>query len=233
MERTQPFERIGHRGAPREARENTLPSVERAIERGADAVEIDVHATADAILVVHHDPTFAEGVSPASLRGRAIAELSWAAVRSAELAPGVGIPRLDELLDRVAGRAIVYVEVKGAGIEQLVADAVARSAATCAVHSFDHAAIERLRAIAPTIPRGILFESEPSALEDVIERTGARDVWPHWQLIDRPLVERVHAANGRVIAWTVNSSEVAAELARLGVDGICSDDLRFLSPGGS
>jgi glycerophosphoryl diester phosphodiesterase len=50
------FERIGHRGASKEFRENTLPAFQRAIELGADGVELDVHVTADGVAVVHHDP---------------------------------------------------------------------------------------------------------------------------------------------------------------------------------
>src|SRR4029078_11505826 len=46
---------IGHRGSPRENRENTLPSFRRAFEVGADAVELDVHATLDGVVVIHHD----------------------------------------------------------------------------------------------------------------------------------------------------------------------------------
>ena len=48
---------IGHRGASAEAPENTLPSLLRAIEQGVDAIELDVHVTADDIPVVIHDPT--------------------------------------------------------------------------------------------------------------------------------------------------------------------------------
>jgi glycerophosphoryl diester phosphodiesterase len=44
------------------------------------------------------------------------------------------------------------------------------------------------------------------------------------------LVERVHEVGGRVIAWTVNDPEAARSLAALGVDGLCSDDVRLLGP---
>lgn len=47
---------IAHRGASAELPENTLPAFERAIELGADFVELDVHAAADGSLVVCHDP---------------------------------------------------------------------------------------------------------------------------------------------------------------------------------
>ena len=46
---------IGHRGAPRERPENTLPSFLRALELQADGIELDVHCTKDRVVVVHHD----------------------------------------------------------------------------------------------------------------------------------------------------------------------------------
>ena len=56
-----------------------------------------------------------------------------------------------------------------------------------------------------------------------MQAADARDLWQHWSMIDAPLVAAVHAAGGRVIAWTVNDPVHAIALARLGVDGICSD----------
>jgi glycerophosphoryl diester phosphodiesterase len=56
------------------------------------------------------------------------------------------------------------------------------------------------------------------------------DVWPQWELIDQTLVERVHEAEGRVIAWTVNNTADAKRLIALGVDGLCGDDVRLLPP---
>ncbi len=46
---------IGHRGSPRDHRENTLPSFLRAFDVGAEAIELDVHGTADGAVVIHHD----------------------------------------------------------------------------------------------------------------------------------------------------------------------------------
>ena len=106
-------------------------------------------------------------------------------------------------------------------------DWVGSSKRDCAVHSFDHEAIARLRDIAPAIPRGILFEERGVDIEHAVQRTGARDVWPNFRLIDQPMVDRIHALGCRVIAWTVNSADVAADLMALGVDGLCGDDVRI------
>jgi glycerophosphoryl diester phosphodiesterase len=218
-------ERIGHRGAKRELPENTLPAFQRAFERGADAIELDVHATADGVVVVHHDAT----AHTASGRLIALAEADWATVQTVEFADGIGIPRLADVLAAAPAGAAVYVEIKGVGIEELVARTIRESSARCAVHSFNHDAIVRLREIAPQIPRGVLFEDRVPDLGALLERTGARDVWPHWPLVDARLVDTVHALDGRVICWTVNDLAAATALAELGVDGLCGDDVRVFA----
>jgi len=56
-----------------------------------------------------------------------------------------------------------------------------------------------------------------------LRAAGARDYWQSWRDIDADLVERIHEAGGRVIAWTVNTRDDAEALRDLGVDGVCSD----------
>jgi glycerophosphoryl diester phosphodiesterase len=219
-------ERIAHRGAKRELPENTVAAFQRAFERGANAIELDVHTTRDGVVVVHHDPALR--LAGRWRRGAPIAELTWDDVRAVELAAGVGIPTLENVLAIVPATATVYVEIKGSNIEEAVAAVLARSATRCAVHSFDHAAIARMRTIAPDIPRGILFDRRVPNVVAAMRAVDARDVWPERRLIDGGLVTAVHGTAGRVIAWTVNSRGEAATLAALGVDGLCTDDVRLL-----
>ncbi len=228
MERlSRPVEWIGHRGAPREFPENSLPAFERAIERGADAVELDVHSTADGIVVVHHDPTLASTVD-AVLRGMPIDGVSWSELQTVEVAPGVTIPTLAQVLDVVGSRAKTYVEIKGARIESLVIDSIRGHSAHCAIHSFDYEQIARAARLAPELRRGILLDDFKESIPALMKETQALDVWPAWRLIDDGLLETVHTAGGRVIAWTVNTAAVARKLGAAGVDGICTDDIRFL-----
>lgn len=218
MRAVRALERIAHRGAKREFPENTLSSFRRAFELGADAVELDVHATRDSIVVVHHDPTIGR-------HGPAIRDLTWSEL---ERTGDAAIPRLQDVLEAIPASATAYVEIKALGIEQAVAETLLNVPVRCAVHSFDHATIVRMREIAPKVARGVLFDGSISALNDVLSRSAARDVWPHWPLIDQALVNRVHARGCRIIAWTVNTRDEAQRLAALGVDGICSDDVRLL-----
>lgn len=223
------FERVAHRGAKREFTENTLPAFERAIERGADAIELDVHATADGVVVVHHDPALGTAVVGAA-PGSRLDAMTWSELQGVELSPGITIPSLSQVLDLVGGRAIVYVELKGEAVEEATIEAIRHSATRCHLHSFHHAAIARAAKLAPEIPRGLLYDDH--AVDGAVERMqamGATTLWPEWRLVDRPLVDRVRAIGGRVIAWTVNTRANAVRLLEAGVHGLCSDDLRVLA----
>ncbi|HEY9225548.1 MAG TPA: glycerophosphodiester phosphodiesterase [Gemmatimonadaceae bacterium] len=221
------MERIGHRGAKREYPENTIAAFKGAFARRADAIELDVHATRDGVIVVNHDPNL--GKSFDGLNGAPIAGLDWATIAKASTSSKTRVPTLEEVFAIVPSGGTVYVEIKGRDIEQSVAETLsALPGVRCAVHSFDHDAIRRMRELAPTVPRGILFDRYPENVTAAMRDTGARDVWPEWRLIDVKLVRDVHEAGGRVIAWTVNDRDAAGELTRMGVDGLCTDDVRLL-----
>ena len=216
-------ERIGHRGAPRRYLENTTPAFQEALRLGADAVELDVHVSADGLPVVHHDPVLSARVRPAGMVRKAIASLESGDIESVDLGAGSRIPTLAEVLRLMRGKT-AYVEVKEGDI-QAVADVIDASGTTCAVHSFDHDAIASARRIAPHIPRGVLFDEWPQSPAAIVERTAARDVWPKNALLTDARVKELQGIGCRVIVWTVNDAGRIRELSEWGVDGICSDDL--------
>ena len=215
---------IAHRGLPRQHPENSLPGFAAALALGADGLELDVHLSADGVPVVHHDPHLGRpAVEGAPLSGQPIAGLTLAELRAHGLAPGVGVPTLEDVLELASGRATVYVEVKDAAAEPVVASLLAGREAWTAVHSFDHRVPLRTRRHRDSIPVGILSTSYLIDNVAPLRAAEARDLWQHWAMIDAALVATVHAAGGRVIAWTANDPAAIDALARLGVDGICTD----------
>jgi glycerophosphoryl diester phosphodiesterase len=218
---SRPLEIIGHRGSPREHRENTLPSVHRAFTHGATGIELDVHGTKDGAVVVHHDfsTNSRAGDSGPVL---ALADSTLAALRTVELGDDK-IPTLEEVLSAAPHEAVVYVEMKAQRIEEFVIAAIRSGDRRCAVHSFDHRVARRVHELAPEIPVGILQTSYPVDPLRPMRDAGARDLWQQWELIDNSLIDRVHDDGGRVIAWTVNSTDLAERLIRWGIDGICTD----------
>lgn len=221
-------ELVAHRGASRERPENTLAAFAVALDRRAPGIELDVHATADGVVIVHHDPV-PHGVYPdGRSERRPIAELRYVELSTLRLV-GEAIPSLRDVLALVGDRAAVYVEIKGAGIERAVVDVVRASGARCAIHSFDHAAIGRVRALAPEIPRGLLFDSGDSeAMMREMTAHDARDLWPEATLIDAAMVDAAHRAGRRVVAWTVDDGRLASYLAAIGVDALCTDDVPLI-----
>jgi glycerophosphoryl diester phosphodiesterase len=209
---------IAHRGASGYEYENSLAAFRRAVMLDVDGVELDVHATRDGAIVVHHDPEIA-GLGP-------IGRVDAAQVRQARLANGERIPLLGEVLD-LMGDHDVWVEVKALDPSwdaRLLATLGAGPAPhRYAVHSFERELIARLGRVRPELARGILFSSRCPDVLDVMRATGATTLWQEWRLIDDALIRAIHSAGYRVIAWTVNELPDLRRLARLGVDGLCGN----------
>jgi glycerophosphoryl diester phosphodiesterase len=208
--------------------ENSIPAFSRAIALGADAIELDVHATSDGIVVVHHDPALnAEGVPRG--HGMQIAASTARQLADHPLAPGIPIPTLAETLEEIGNRAIVFVEIKGRDIEPLVVRCIRESTADCSVHSFDHRIVRSVKQLFPAIRCGVLQVARHIDPLASLGAAGAEDLWQHVDHIDEDLVKRAHAIGARVIAWTANYESQWAALRRFGVDGICTDRIGELA----
>jgi glycerophosphoryl diester phosphodiesterase len=216
---------VAHRGASADAPENTLEAFRLAVAMGADGVELDVRRTLDGALAVHHDPALADGRVVGSLR-------------AAELPAHV--PLLDAALDACDGVAVVNIELKDLPGEPghrddhplatLVVDLVtARSMADrVIVSSFDLRAVDRLRAIDPGIPTGLLAltPSDRAAAIRLVDRCAAHGhvaLHPLHLGVDAELVARCHDAGVAVNTWTVDDPARMRELAAMGVDAVITN----------
>ena len=113
---------IGHRGAAAEAPENTLTGFDLALAQGAEAFELDVHATADGVPVVIHDPTL-ERVTDRSGR---VADLDWSVVGRARIGGTEPIARLEDVLDAWPDIRL-NIDVKDAAAVAPTANAIERT----------------------------------------------------------------------------------------------------------
>jgi len=211
---------IAHRGASGYEYENSRAAFRAARVRGADAVELDVHAAADGVLFVHHD----EVVS-----GTHITRSSAAQIRTLRLPNGESVPTLDDALAAIDAALHVFVEVKSLPpscddrlLAALEGDGGAHGG-RCAVHSFDHRIVQRLGRARPTLARGVLLASYPLRPLDALEDTGATVLWEEQTLIDAALVDTLHRAGRRIYAWTVNDPDDMRRLVALRVDGLCGN----------
>ena len=205
------------------APENSIAAFTAAIEAGAEGIELDVHASGDGVVFVHHDAMF-EGDGGLT----AFAKTDSAAISKARLAGDHTIPTLDQALDAIGDRADVFIEIKAMGIESDVARCLKRHSEgheRYAVHAFDHRVVKRMLELVPSVKTGILQVGYPIDSRAAMRAAGATDLWQHADFIDQRLVADVHAAGGRLIAWTSNSPAQWQTLSSLEIDGICTDNV--------
>jgi glycerophosphoryl diester phosphodiesterase len=83
--------------------------------------------------------------------------------------------------------------------------------------------VRRLGEQRPSLRRGILLSAYLDDPVGALTAVGATTLWQEWQQVDQELVQRVHGAGARIIAWTVNEIGDLERLVRLGVDGLCGN----------
>jgi glycerophosphoryl diester phosphodiesterase len=214
-----PFLIIGHRGAAGLEPENTLRSFARALEIGVDAIELDVYCV-DGKLVVIHDDTLERTTNG---RGNVMAT-SYEALRRLDAGAGERIPTLDEVLDLIAGRVTVNVELKGEGTAAAVAERVATHPDDdLLISSFDHRELRRFRAAAPKARVAPLFHKASSRMFDI---AGALSAWSINLAVELANADRLRAIadNGyRSLVYTVNDEAVASRLRDDGAGGVFTD----------
>ena len=100
---------IGHRGAMGHALENTIESVEKAINLKVDGIEIDVFKSKSGELIVYHDPSLGRLSNSTAF----IEQISLDSIKKVELIGGLSIPTLNEVLDVIPEKIFLNIELKG------------------------------------------------------------------------------------------------------------------------
>ena len=185
---------IAHRGASWDEPENTLPAFRRAIEVGADYVELDVHAARDGKLVVGHDRP----------RGRH------------------DYPTLEEVLAVVAGRIGVMVELKHPYLYRRH-DVVRRTLELvdddAVIICFEPGALRTVRRLRPRV-RTLQHVGFGVTLR---RAAGAWGVGFSNERVTPRAIARARAAGFATTVYTVNEASRMLELASLGLSGTFTD----------
>jgi glycerophosphoryl diester phosphodiesterase len=233
---------VAHRGADAVAPENTMEAYRLAVEMGADAVELDVHLTADGKLALMHDETVERTTD---LTG-SIASMTMKQLRTADAgyrfeAPdgsfpfrgkGLKVPTLPEVLKWLPAGTGLVVEVKARAATAPTIAALrssrVREAGAVSIISFDERVIEESRELDPEIPTGyLLVPSQPieAALIYAVEHGHAAvHPWDGDLGLDPTAILQVATAYGRLMGcYVVNDPERMQQLAALGLWGFVTD----------
>lgn len=211
---------IAHRGFASEAPENTVAAMGHAAAAGADAVEFDVRRCGSDEPVVVHDATV-DRVTDGSGRVDAMTADELAGLDV--LGSGEGIPTLSRVVDAVPPGVAINAELK----EPVVSAAIPplrEAPHELLVSSFDPEVLAAVADRFPGVATAYLCDGGGS---DPVERAtdlGCEAIHPGVELaLSEGFVDRAHAADLRVNAWTVADADTAGRLRDAGVDGLVSD----------
>lgn len=216
---------IGHRGARGHAPENTLLSIDTGIGLGADMVEFDVQSCGEELVVIH-DPRLERTTNG---KGR-VDQVSLAYLRGLDAGQGQQIPTLQEVLELVAARVALNVEIKSAaGTGARVAAAIREALGDgwtpgqFLVSSFHLPELYEFKQLAPEIPVAALVCGVPLDWAACAVELGASALNISAEFADPRLIHDAHARGLKVYAYTVNHPDDIAALRDARLDGVFSD----------
>jgi len=228
------FIKIAHRGSSGSYPENTRLAFEKAIEAGADMIEMDCRLSKDGhVVVIHDDRLDRTARAKGFVKGKTLKQLKKLDVGAwlKKSFKGERILTLEEILEIVSGKVEINLEIKSVlhgplGIELKVLFIVSHFdyLERAIFSSFDYQSLRRLRELAPDVRIGVLYGAgikdnpfqaarEMNAYSLHIQREFAT---PHF-------LEEARELGLKSFVWTVNEVKEMEKFLSLGVDGIISD----------
>ena len=221
---------IAHRGGALDREENTLPAFAHAVALGYTHVELDVHATRDGVVVIHHDPDLRRLCNDP----RRIAELDHCDLQRLRTREDSEIPTLESLLVSFPN-LFVAIEAKSRAVVAPLCDLIERLGALerICIGAFDPActamAVERLGPAllwSPAHAQVARLWARGWGVPMPLEGFGVVQVPPSWKgiaLVTPRFVCAAHAAGIGVQVWTINDAPEMHRLLDMGVDGLMTD----------
>ena len=230
---------VAHRGSSAKAPENTLAAFSKAIDEGADAIELDVHLSKDGEMVVIHDDRLERTTD-----GRGYVR-DWKLMELKKLSAGKWfhkkfsrerIPTLSEVLSIVDGRIGVNIEIKASSNKRtkfvllqrclnIVNDH--RAMAISMISSFNDSIAERVKELDRSVASGIIYHPlwhvrrNP---ESLAMKCHTDYLIMNRRILRKHIVNDAHLDGLRVGVYTVNTIHSCARMNRIKVDCLFSDN---------
>lgn len=219
-----------HRGSSLMAPENTIAAFTQAVHDMADYVELDVHLTADGVVVVMHDSSlkrttgFNQNIWHTSYDK--IQQLDAGSWFSEEYA-GEKVPTLEQVIDEVGQSVKLNIEIKynkrEQGLAKAVVDIIKRKGIEdrCIVTSSDYSVLTEVKKLDSNISTGYVLSAAYGAFYSI---SYVDVISINYTFVNKALVDAIHKSGKEIYVWTVNSPSIVKSLANMGVDNIITDD---------
>ena len=218
---------IGHRGAAGHEVENTIPSIDKAISLGVDAVEVDVFLCKSGELVVFHD----KNLSRLTNSNAFIESLTLDSINKIDVINNHKIPTLEEVIKFINKRVHLNIELKGLNTakptyellqslflnKQELIDKIS-------ISSFNWEELDIIYNLDNDISTAVLTETK--AIQRAInqaKKIKAKAINIDYKLLNRKVVKMIKSEYLIINAWTVNEIHQIKRMINLGVDGIITD----------
>ena len=219
---------IGHRGAKGYVEENTLESINKAIELGVDGIEIDIFKCLSNELVLFHDKDLEKLTGKPGL----IENLTLNELQEFLVLGKYQIPTLKDVLRKIEKPLFVNIELKGLDTAEATSKIITDfskntswSLENFIVSSFNWNELEQFRSIDKNTPIGVLV-SKSMSINEAIEfgkKIDAQAIHPNYTLLDEKTVKKIKNNGFKIYTWTVNNKDDINFIKKLKVDGIISD----------
>jgi len=217
---------IGHRGAMGHETENTLPSIQKAMDLGVDMIEIDVFKIKSGEIVVFHDDKLDRLTNaPGSIEDYYIVDLMKVIVEG-----GHKIPMLQDILKLIDNKVALNIELKGVGtadkvnhIMEYYIEKKNWSPDNFIISSFNWNELKEMRKYNPNVTIAVLTEEDPVDAIPVAKELNAVAINPYFKNLDLEKANEIRDAGFKIYTWTVNEPADIEAMKRIAVDGIITN----------
>jgi len=217
----------GHRGAMDIAPENTLLSIQKALQSGVDMVEIDISLCKSGEVVLMHDDKVDRTTD-----GRGyVSDWDFSELRKLNAGKGEPVPSLREVIDLIDGQCPLNIEIKGRGsaseVSKLLKEYISsgrREEDDFVVSSFDHPELRRFHLLYPEIRISSIVCCHPLSFDSI---AGELPIWSlnmKREFVSPEIVQEAHKRGALLQVFTVNKPEELERMEEMGVDGVFTND---------
>ncbi|MDX1363258.1 glycerophosphodiester phosphodiesterase [Arenibacter latericius] len=217
---------IGHRGAMGHETENTLASIQKALDLEVDMIEIDVFKIRSGEIVVFHDGNV-EKLTDGTGK---IEGYNYNELQELTLEGNHKIPTLQEVINLIDKKAHLNIELKGANTADRVNFIINYYVKEKGwpldkflISSFKWEELKRMRALNPQIGIAILTDKDPLQAISIAEDLKAIAINPYYKTLTLENVDKIQKAGFKVYPYTINEKEDIKSMKQMGVDGIITN----------
>jgi glycerophosphoryl diester phosphodiesterase len=217
---------IGHRGANGYVAENTLESIQKALDFKVDGIEIDVHVCASGELVVFHDFTLDRMTNGTGEVGK----FSLSELKQMKVSGEFQIPTLEEVLDLIYQKCMINIELKGKDTALKTCEIIKFYVQNKGwnyndfiVSSFQKHELETVFSQDKNVPLAILTKANIDDAIEFAETIKAVAIHPNAAIVTKANINKAQNSGYKVNVWTVNDTKTIKRMKDYKVNAIISD----------